>query len=341
MSIRTTFVMVMFLSVIAGYFLLADFRGVGSSEPSAPWFYTVNMEDIRKITFTTSDGSIGFFQSQEAGGETWRFDNEFAMPVDLARWSGITLLLSGPQSRRALLRELEDPKRFGLDTPILTVDVQLTGERSVHVELGDKTPDGLSYYIVQQDNPGLYLIDSSWGDVLSKITLNPPYPTWYYKIDPTKVLYMDVKSGGAENSFLKERFIGEPDRWRLSGQDGAAMDMKVWNERIAPLLGGPKDLKLVKKSVNDPKEFGLDAPAGFIRVEYEPPFEPQQDDPEPELRRVLELQVGAATPDGQAYYAKPKDQDYVFSISKSWWDTMATLAGSPPLAQSPSATSGS
>ncbi len=343
MNIRTTFVMVMFLSVIAGFFLLADFRGDAASEPSAPWFYTANMEDIRRITFTTPSGSIGFYQQTGEGADpTWRFNDEFGMPLDLGRWGGITLLLSGPQSRRALIRDLkeEDRTRYGVDKPQLSVDVRLTGEREVKVHLGDRTPDNLNYYITQEDNPGLYLIDGTWGEVLSKISNDPPYPPWFYKIDGTKVLFFTVTRDSAEVSFLRERFIGEPDRWRFSGKDGQAVDTKRWNAKIMPILGGPKDLKLVKKGITDPAEFGLGSPSTAVRVEYEPPFEPQQDDPDPEVRRVLEIQVGKMLPDGSGYYAQVKGrdnkdqpetvQDYVFFVDKPWVEAMSALVTDPP-----------
>src|SRR2546422_4635343 len=117
MSIRTTFVMVMFLTVVAGYFLLADFRRPAETEASTPWFYTANMDDIRRIHFTASDGtSAGFFQDSKDGN--WKFDDQYAMPVDLARWGGATLLLSGPKSHRALSSTVEQPERFGLKSPV-------------------------------------------------------------------------------------------------------------------------------------------------------------------------------------------------------------------------------
>jgi len=335
----------MFLSVVAGYFLLADFRGGAASEPSAPWFYTANMEDINRITFATRDGVVGFYQDRSGKAPTWRFDDDFGMPVDISRWGGITLLLSGPQSRRALIRDLkeEDKERYGVNSPILSVDVRLTGERQVNVHLGDKTPDELNYYIRQEGNPGLYLIDGTWGDVLSKITREQPFPPWYFKIDGSKVLYFTVRHGGQELAFLRERFIGEPDRWRFSGPEGDRVDAKRWTSQVIPLLGGPKELRILRKEIPNPAEFGLDAPTTVIHLEYEPPFQPQQDDPDPELRREFDFQVGKALPDGSGYYAQVKGvnfkgdevriQEYVFFVERSWLETITGLVTDPPKAQ--------
>lgn len=365
MSIRTTFVMVMFLTVVAGYFLLADFRGGAASEPTAPWFYTANMEDIQRIQFKTKETAIGFFQKDEEQKEpgkeptnvkVWRFNDEFAMPVDVARWGGITLLLSGPQSRRALLRKLEEPERFGLTDPRLNVDVDLTGDRSVRVRLGDKTPDNLNYYIVQEGNPGLYLIDGSWGDVLSKMTREPPYPKWYYKLPPEKVLFLHVTHDGREAAFLRERFVGEPDRWRFSGREGKPVAAERWTKEVQPILGGPPKFRLLQRGVGDPAKYGLGTPATVVRVEYEPPFEPQQDDPEPELRRTLELRIGNPLPDGSGHYAQPYSlpfpvpqdksqagpapEDYLVFVDKDWLDVMTRLITTPPVAPEPAASPG-
>lgn len=351
MNVRTTFVLVMFLSVVAGYFLLADFRGSAASEPTAPWFYTANMDDINRIAFKTDDGQVAFYQDKSGNTPIWRFDDEFAMPLDIARWGGITLLLSGPQSRRALIRDLKEEQKehYGVDTPVLSVDVRLTGERQVRVHLGDKTPDNLNYYILQEGNPGLYLIDGTWGDVLSKITREQPYPPWFYKLDRTKVLFFTVKHSKSEVAFFRERFVGEPDRWRFSGPAGEAVDAKRWDSEVIPLLAGPKDLRVLRKGIPSPADFGLDSPSTVVLIEYEPPFQPEQDDPDPELRRDFEFQIGSMLPDGSGYYAQVKGanfkgdeskvQDYVFFVEKAWVETMTGLVVNPPKAPAGAPTS--
>ena len=329
MSIRTTFVLLMFLSVVAGYFMLANFRSSASTEPTTPWFYTTNMDDIRSIRFTTSDNkAIGFLQDQD---KAWRFDDQFSMQVDYARWGGVTLLLSGPRSRRALFPKVEDPEQFGLNQLFLKIDVPLTGNRNVTVGLGDKTPDQLNYYIVQEGNPALYLIDGTWGDVLARLTSEPPFPAWYYKIDPTKVLFLKVTHQGQDQSFRLERFLGEGDVWRFVGADGDVVDSTRWNKEIKPGLGGPSTFTLVKKGVDGRAKYGLDASKSSINVEYQPPNEPDQEDPDAELRRTIDLRIGSLTPDGKMYYAQPSGQDYVVSVDKDWVDNFTKLVTTPPV----------
>ena len=56
------------------------------------------------------------------------------------------------------------------------------------VQLGDKTPDGLNYYVQWRRHPEpgregpitidpqIWLVDATWGDVLARLVTEPPYP---------------------------------------------------------------------------------------------------------------------------------------------------------------------
>ncbi|MSQ11566.1 MAG: DUF4340 domain-containing protein [Dehalococcoidia bacterium] len=355
MNIRTTFVLVMFLSVVAGYFLLADFRSRAVVEPASPWFYTANMDDITRMSFSAGETTYAFYRDRTNPKESvWRFDDEFSMPVDTIRWGGISLLLSGPQARRALFRDLKEPEKFGLIQPSLSVDVLLTGDRLITIHLGDKTPDNASYYVSQEGNPGLYLVDSTWGDVLARLVTAPPYPYWYYKIDPSKPFFMRVTQGGQEYTYFRERIVGKPDAWRLSGRNGDPVDVAWWDEQVKPLLGGPSGLRVLQRGIDDLAKYGLDNPAVTVFLETDPLFPPRQNDESPELRREIFVYIGKPLEDGSGYYAQAaappgpifpstlKDlegkydkQDFLLVVDNAWRDLMVQLATAPKLAPKP------
>ncbi|MCH6588292.1 MAG: hypothetical protein IH805_08275, partial [Proteobacteria bacterium] len=96
---------------------------------------------------------------------------------------------------------------WGLTSPRTVITVGLQGIGDVTIRIGDKTPDGISHY-TQFRSPGdssqadssVYLIDSSWGDVMERLVNEPPYlptPTPEPK-EPTPTPKPEEPSGDPE-----------------------------------------------------------------------------------------------------------------------------------------------
>ncbi|MBI2936283.1 MAG: DUF4340 domain-containing protein [Chloroflexi bacterium] len=324
MSIRITFVLVMFLAVVAGYFFFYDPAARKPEEPVTPWFYTTNMEDINRIQVEHEGKTTAYFRDES---KAWRFADEFEMPVDLTRWGGVTLLLSGPRSRRSLSATIDDPAKYALDKPKTTIDVTLTGERQVRAYLGSKTPDGLYYYVTQEGNPGLFIIDGGWGDIMTNLAKELPYPEWFYKLDPKLLIFLGITHGTSQT-----RFVFDGEEWRIATKEETALDAKRWEE-VQPLLGGPPSLRPLAKSIDAPEQYGLKEPATIIQVDYQPPFPPSEEDPEPELRRSFKLFLGNLLPDASGYYAQVEGQPFLLFVDRAWSEVMVRLATSPPIVQ--------
>ena len=322
MNLRTTFLLVVFLAVVAGYFFFFQARRSGTTEPEPPWFYTATMEDIQRITITTPGQSRAFRQERDG----WAFEEPAGLPVDPARWGGITLLLSGPQSRRLLASSVEDPAKFGLTSPQGVVSVELRGERQVRILLGQRTPDGSAHYAQQEGDPRLFLVDASWGEVLTRLVTEPPYPEWFYQVPRDRLLYLGVAAEGKEAAF-----VPEDGGWRFATPERTPVDPERWKE-VAPLLGGPPSLRLLASKVEEPARYGLDAPTLIVRAEYRPPPTLQE-----VPRRGVEMQVGRPLPDGTGYYARPrdlrtgKDLPFLLAVDKTWVEVLRRLALNPPV----------
>ena len=100
MSIRTTMVLAIILSLIAGYFGLAQNRDFDLSSEEQPWFYTVTEDDIDRIAINSAGAQQSFIKVPGAASGGWVFEDVHEIPVDYARWGGVTLLLSGPRTHR-------------------------------------------------------------------------------------------------------------------------------------------------------------------------------------------------------------------------------------------------
>ncbi|MBI2867686.1 MAG: hypothetical protein HYX97_05060 [Chloroflexi bacterium] len=143
------------------------------------------MEHMSTIKVTHLGQSQTFVRSEEDKNE-WRFDSPSGPPVHPDRWSGITLLLSGPNTSRRFKPDELSIADAGLDNPQTIIDIGLDYDDpitdtpvSFTLLLGDKTADGAKYYLQFQDGVGnradiIDLVDTTWGDVMSRLVTEPP-----------------------------------------------------------------------------------------------------------------------------------------------------------------------
>jgi hypothetical protein len=115
-------------------------------------------------------------------------------PVDLKRWGGIVILLSGPQSRRVITTKVKTLKSYGLDAPSMIITLQIQGQnRPVNVIVGDHTPDEKAVYIILKEQQTVYLVDHSWFDVMVRLVREPPEKIIRPRITEKKEIRMTEK----------------------------------------------------------------------------------------------------------------------------------------------------
>jgi len=169
MNFRVSFILLVLVAVVGGYVLIFELQRQPERPPAAPWFYDISTEDITNIS-VTFEGQRQAFAITDQG---WVFEDT-GEPVDVDRWGGITLLLSGPRTTRVVEEQFDNPAQYGLDPPQSYITVRLKGGRQIDILLGDKTPDGIKHYAQVVGYDPLFLIHSSWGDVLNRLVTEPP-----------------------------------------------------------------------------------------------------------------------------------------------------------------------
>lgn len=173
MNVRISAVLLLLLALIASYVFLFELEKPSEeSGKKSPWFYDLAMSEIEEFTVTYEAESETFVQAPDG---TWHFDDFDGAPVDLDKFSGITLLLSGPRSMRELEGDNINPAAYGLESPISSITVGMDGGRSVSIELGDITPDVKGQYVRLAGESDIFIVTNSWGDVLTNLVRNPPY----------------------------------------------------------------------------------------------------------------------------------------------------------------------
>ena len=122
MSIRTSIILVVTLLMVSGYVFFVQIGTSPDVEDEPPWFYSVDMSDMARISITSREEGIAFFLADDG---RWHIGSKDGLPVGLDRWGGITLLLSGPKTRRLLDENPGDLTPYGLNSPVTRFEVEL------------------------------------------------------------------------------------------------------------------------------------------------------------------------------------------------------------------------
>ncbi len=324
MNLRIALLLVIVLSwasVGAAWFVKT---GTGEeSRDTPPFFYTLASDDMRSITIATRNDSI-----------TWNFDPEnrrwwFAdlpdIPTNLSRWGGITTLLGGPRTQRVILDEVIDPATYGLTNPELVISVGIRDGGSVTLRMGSETPDGGAHYGQIDGFPQLVTVDSSWGQVLTRLVEEPPLPDWWYTLDPataTELLLFEENeitqayavSDELEDWVVCELPIEGTPCIGTEPADSAAILAALGHFAVRSITGA--------ESLNVPleddrhEEFGTtqNAPYVSIRVEKQRPNSGITE------ATIVTMVIGAETADGSERYAVGNETSDVIRVDSEWAD---------------------
>ena len=169
MSFRISFILLVLVAVVGGYVLIFELQRQPTREAEPPFFYNVQPEDIARVSITYQGTEQVFIRKDGK----WLFEAS-GDPVDMDRWSGMTLLLSGPRSARVLKPEFDNPEEYGLNPPETIVDLTLEGGQPIATLLGHQTADSFSSYAQVIGFPQLLLVSSSWSEVINRLVVEPP-----------------------------------------------------------------------------------------------------------------------------------------------------------------------
>ncbi len=296
------------------------FRGEEESAPpsSALRLYAVDQDQIGTVTVETDQGRAAFARRQEG----WFFAAEPLLPVNLDRWGGIVLLLTGPEIDR-VLPEPENLSSYGLDAPS-TVSVGLGNGDRVTVRLGANTPDGRHYYAQVDGQSGVAIVNAPWGDALARLVSEPPRPYWFYRTDPTLVRVFEVENADGAATFLLglSSVDGKPSARVVVGD--TARDLGgAEREELMGIMGGPNTLQLLPwPSDQSLDDLGLASPDVFIRLSYELPTPLEN-------RSVFSTvyAIGVQVPGGDGYYVLTDDAPSLLAFDAAWVEEAMDLAG--------------
>lgn len=327
MSLRLSLVLVIAACWIAiGASIVIKQLGQVERAEQPPFFFTLAPDDLRNIQISSEANSTSWHYREN--DRRWYFDDEKDVPTSLYRWGGITQLLGGPRSQRELKKTIEDPALYGLDDPVLTVNVTLRDGRQLTVQMGDLTPDGGAHYARQSGYDQLYTVDYTWGEVMLRLVEEPPFPDWFYVMDPaeaTEILLFEgneVTSGYGYDEDTGEWHVCDLPAIDAPCKGTTPADVDVLQEYLVhfsnPAIDGAEVLNLTDTSKYEPYGVGRNAPYVHIRREVQ-------------VRELLtevyrtSMIIGDVTPDGNYRYAVANETSDIIRVDKEWADHMLTM----------------
>ena len=327
MSLRVSLVLVIVACWIAiGASIVVKQLGQVERAEQPPFFFTLSPDDLRHIEISGGENSTSWHFRED--DRRWYFDDEKDVPTSLFRWGGITQLLGGPRTQRELKKTIDDPALYGLDDPLLSITVQLRDDRQLTVEMGNLNPDGGAHYARQIGYEELYTVDYSWGEVMLRLVNEPPYPDWFFTMNPdeaTEVLLFEkneVTSGYGLDEDTGEWVVCDLPAIDAPCTGTSPADADQILEYLVhfgePIIDGAEVLNLTDPAAYEPYGVDRDAPYVHIRREVQ-------------VRELLtevyrtSMIIGDVTPDGSYRYAVANETQDIIRVDKDWADKMLTM----------------
>ena len=301
------------------------------SDPNPPYFYTLPSADLKRISISTTDNGVSWILNEDS--RTWFFEEPDGIPVSQRRWGGITTLLGGPQTQRKLLDEIDDIAKYGLDDPQLSIRVLLKDQSEVGLDIGKLTPDNRGNYARLVGFPQLVMVDASWGQVLTRLITEPPFPEWYYSMDPNfanEVLFFENNEvvRGYSYSDDNDETVGwhlcdlpvEREPCKGTKPLDANLMAQILSNIANPRFVGvdTEALRLQDESDFEAYGAGLLAPYIFIRLE-------EEDSRNITIVNRVSISLGNTTADGNEMYVRVNDSDTVARVESEWGNDLLSL----------------
>jgi hypothetical protein len=174
MKFRNTAILLVILALLAVVAVWETHRGPAGESPQekAKWVFTLSRDDVGE--FEVKDGSQSIYLALGGMGD-WFIGAIDGPPADTARVNSLLDSVVNLKSTRVITDTSVGLAAFGLDNPPVEVRLGLTEGKKEVLLIGNKNPQGISYYAQRQGSPNVYLISTSLVDDLKKLVSEPPY----------------------------------------------------------------------------------------------------------------------------------------------------------------------
>jgi len=180
LRLRSILILLVILLALGGYFYFSKTPELPPKVEPRVFLWNIEMVDLQhiEIRLPREDKSEAFIKISQGDKFPWYFDDPQRSEVDVTRWGGgIPLLLSGPGAERVIARNATEEKlaEFGLTQPQMEITLTLEDGDILNITVGDRTPDGNTFYVRVPNSNDVCLVDYTWYEVLERLVKEPPY----------------------------------------------------------------------------------------------------------------------------------------------------------------------
>lgn len=299
---------------------------------STPTFSIGGSEsDVKEIKIVNTAGVIKLVPTKGISGSEsmdWALETKPDFPVDQKLLNHIAV--SALTKFNLLDEQATNLKPFGLDPAHAEMMVTLNNGREHTIKIGKPTPDQTNYYVVINNDKGIYVMNSGNAKKIL-VSLNELFDTKIPEINLKNLKSIEILKSGKLFLDLKAKQNKESIPASLPGahllptnhlvMKYPVPDRDVYLEDFAKrtfgLPGGTtnltnntiKVLSLVDEKPLDMGHFGLSVPTLELKI---------QDD-----KNEYHLMLGDAS--GDIIYAKFADKNYIFSINRESIHSLLTF----------------
>jgi hypothetical protein len=185
MRFRNTFLLVIVFIIVAGYVYLTEGRGRKAAETAlqSPSLVTSVLQlDPGQVLTITVQGPTGQTRLSRQGKDSpWQMETTVPLTPTLSgaaeadeERANLALSLVANLTASRVLTDVTDLAPYGLASPQWAVTLETAQGQRETVYVGDKNPQGWSYYVKRAGDAAVYLIAASTGDDLRALVERPP-----------------------------------------------------------------------------------------------------------------------------------------------------------------------
>lgn len=306
-----------------------------STEEKTVSIYDLSVDDIQKIAYTIDEETVTLIL--EDGIWVKDGDKDFPLSQDLVNTMANTF--SGMNATKMVTEEAEDLGEFGLDKPVLSIDVTMKDGTINNLKLGLEYTMESGYYACTSAEKNVFIVAESiysafdyTGNQLVDMD-TPPSIT----ADYVTRLAVDAKKGEDFEAVYDEEKSESKDiyGWDIKKPfaDTVAGDVYTLRE----LYGNYASLSFsecVDYTGKNLKKYGLEKPSYTIDIDYYEVVEQEDESKESEnaedakeehIDYSYQLLIGNKDDSGENYYVKSGESDMVCLMSSTTVEGLVVL----------------
>ena len=263
MSFKTTIVIAILLALLGGYAYWFEYKGGQRKEEAKEkekTLFEIKKEDVTQIEIEgISTQPVVIVR---AGKEDWKLTQPIQTKADQSTVDRILSNSEKVKFREIIEEQPKDLKPYELDQPKMTIRISLKGNTRKAVSIGAKNPVDNVYYIRVENDPRIYLTDSSLGD-LANTTLMDLRDKKLTDFNAEKVESLGLKTTDMEIRFAKQNAV-----WKITNPvKSPASDSEVTS--LISTLESLRATRFVDNPAPELKEYALDKPSVSVELVLE------------------------------------------------------------------------